>query len=108
MQRPSHRLVFHEPPKPTDLVRRLEKRMIAVDGRVLSLNDILDFPDHFGSDLPDCLDVLWHEQEMVGIDVAVFDEAASLLRAATGIILVHQTALVVHEVVKVTTSTSQA
>jgi len=34
-------LVFQNPPEPDDLVRGLEKRMITVDRRVLSLNDVV-------------------------------------------------------------------
>ena len=56
-------------PKPTDLIRGLEKRVIAVDGCVLSFNDILDLVDHSGCDIPNSLDMLGNEQEMVGIDV---------------------------------------
>ena len=64
-------LVFQHPSEPSDLIRRLKKRVIAVNGRVLSLHDILDFADRFGSHIPDSLDMLWNEQEMVGIDVAL-------------------------------------
>src|SRR5262249_26521256 len=108
MQRRSHSLILQEPPKPTDLIRRLEKRVIAVDGCVLSFNDIVNFVDHCGCDIPNSLDMLGNEQEMVGIDVTVLDEATSLLRAATGIVRVYQTTLVVHEVVEVTAGTAQA
>ena len=37
-----------------------------------------------------------------------FDETPSLLRAATGVLLVYQTALVVHEAVKVAAGAGQA
>ena len=99
MQRRPHSRILQETPKPTDVIRRLEKRVIAVDGCVLSFNDILDFVDHCGCDIPNSLDMLGNEQEMVGIDVSVFDEATSLLRAAAGIARVYETALVVHELV---------
>src|SRR3954447_22390416 len=108
MQRRSHSRILQETPKPTDLIRGLEKRVIAVDGCVLSFNDILDLVDHSGCDIPNPLDMLGNEQEMVGIDVTVLDEATSLLRAATGIVRVHQATLVVHEVVEVTAGTAQA
>ena len=108
MQRLSHSPILQETPKPTDLIRRLEKRVIAVDGCVLSFNDILDFVDQCGCDIPNSLDMLGNEQEMVGIDVTVLDEATGLLWAATGIGRVHQATLVVHEVVEVTASTAQA
>lgn len=89
MQRLSHSLILQQTPKPTDLIRRLEKRVVAVDGGVLSFNDILDFVNHCRCDIPNSLDMLGNEQEMVGIDVAVVDEATGLLRAATGIGRVH-------------------
>ena len=62
MQRCADILIFQHPPEPTGLVRGLEKRVIAVDGRVLSLDDILDFADRFGSDILDSLDVRRNEQ----------------------------------------------
>ena len=62
---------FQHPPKPVDLVRGLKKRVIAVDGRVLPLDDILDLADRFGGRIPDSLDMLGNEQEMMGIDMAV-------------------------------------
>src|SRR4051794_9638547 len=68
MQRRSHSRILQETPKPTDLIRGLEKRVIAVDGCVLSFNDILDLVDHSGCDIPNSLDMLGDEQEMVGID----------------------------------------
>ena len=40
--------------------------------------------------------------------MTLLDEAPSLLRAATGVLLVYQTALVVHEAVKVATGAGQA
>lgn len=106
MQRLSHTLILQQTPKPTDLIFRLEKRVIAVDGGVLSFNDILDFVDHCRCDIPNSLDMLGNEQEMVGINVAVVDEATGLLRAATGVVRVHQPTLIVHEVVEVTAGTT--
>ncbi len=44
--------------------------MIAVNGRVLPFDDVLDLADRFGSDILDALDMLRNEQEMMGIDVA--------------------------------------
>ena len=69
MQRPAHIVAVQQAPKPTDLVRGLEKRVIPVDRDVLSLNDILDVADRLRRDIPDSLDVLRNEQEMVGIDM---------------------------------------
>src|SRR5436190_17653176 len=97
MQRPAQILALQHAPEPVDLVRGLEKRVFTVNGDVLSLDDILDLADRLGRDIPDSLDMLGNEQEMVGIDMPLLDEASGLLRAATGVVLVHQTALVVHE-----------
>ena len=106
MQRFSQSLILQQTPKPTDLIRRLEKRVIAVDGGVLSLNNILDFVNRCRCDIPNSMDMLGNEQEMVGIDVAVVDEATGLLRAATGIGRVYQSTLIVHKVVEITTGTT--
>src|SRR5258708_6294998 len=43
---------FQHAAKPTDLVWRLEEWVITVNGRVLLPNDILDFADRFGRDIP--------------------------------------------------------
>ena len=76
--------------------------MIAKDGGVLSFYDILDFVNRCRCDIPNSLDMFGNEQEMVGIDVAVVDEATGLLWAATGIGRVYQSTLIVHEVVEIT------
>lgn len=49
--------------------------MLAIDGGMLSLNDIVNFPNRFRDDIPNSLDMLRDEQQMVGIDVCTFDEA---------------------------------
>jgi hypothetical protein len=90
------------------LVRGLKERVIAVNGDVLSLDDILDFADRLGRYLTDSLKVIGNEHEIVGIDMPLFDEAPGLLVAAAGIVLVHQAALVVHEAVQIAAGTSQA
>src|SRR5258707_13829087 len=108
MQRPAQILALQHAPEPVDLVRGLEKRVFTVNGDVLSLDDILNLADRFGRDVPDALDMLWNEQQVVRIDMPMLDEAPSLLRAATGIVLVYQTALVVHEVVQVAAGAGQA
>ena len=61
MKEPSKFLAFQHAPEPMDLVQRLEKRVIAVNGRVLALHDILDLADCFAGDVPDSLDVLRYE-----------------------------------------------
>src|SRR5258707_15491883 len=69
MQRPAQILALQHAPEPVDLVRGLEKRVIAKDVRVLSLDNIFDLTNRFGCDVSDSLDMLWNEQEVVGIDV---------------------------------------
>src|SRR5947209_6960795 len=108
MQRPAQILALEHAPEPVGLVRGLEERVIAVNGGVLSLDHGFDLADRFGRDIPDSLDMLRNKQEMVGIDVPLLDEAPSLLRAATGVVLVYQTALVVHEAVEVAARAPQA
>jgi hypothetical protein len=61
MERRAQVLTFQHSSEPTDLVRRLEERVIAVNGRVLSLDDILDFADRFAGDITDALDMLRNE-----------------------------------------------
>src|SRR6266849_2665747 len=61
MKRPAQILAFQNASEPVDLVRGLEKRVIAVNDCVLPLNDILDFADRFTGDIPDSLDMLRNE-----------------------------------------------
>src|ERR1700756_291500 len=75
---------------------------------MLPLNDILDLTDGFAGDLSDSLDVLWNEQQIVRVNMPLFDEAARFLCASARVAGVHQAALVVHEAVKVSTGASQA
>src|SRR4051812_4308746 len=107
MKCPPHIFALQHAPKPVSFVRRPQKRVLAEYGSMLSLHDILDFADRFTSNIPDSLDMLWHEQQVLRIDMALLDEAPSLFRAATGIALVHEPTLVVHEAVQVPTSTCQ-
>ena len=69
MQRSAHIVEFEHAAKPLDPVRGLQKRVLAIDRGVLSLHEIVDFADRFRGDITDALDMLRHEQEMVGIDV---------------------------------------
>ena len=58
MQRPAQILALQHAAEPMDVLRGLEERVIAVDGDVLSLDDILDLADRFGRDVPDSRDML--------------------------------------------------
>ena len=108
MQRSAHGIALQQLAKPACPVGRQEKWVVTVDGHVLSLDDVLDFADRLGRDIADALDMLRNEQEMVRINMPLLDEAAGLSWAATGVVLVHQTTLVVHEAVQVAAGTGQA
>src|SRR5262245_11030557 len=45
---------------------------------------------------------------MMGVDVPRLDESPSLLRAPAGVVLVHQTTLIVHEAVEIAADARQA
>src|SRR6476619_7761899 len=70
-----HLLVFKDLSEPRDLIRRLKKRVITVKGRVLPFHDIIDFPHCFGSYVPNALEMLWNEQEIIGVDVSCLNES---------------------------------
>jgi len=106
VQRGTKILVFQHPPEPIDLVRGLEKRVIAINFRVLSFNEVIELAGGFSSDMLDLLDVLARKQEMLRIDMAQLDEAPGFLGAAAGVILIDQATLIVHEAIKVATSAS--
>ena len=88
-------------PEPLNLIRGLKKRVIAENGRVLPLHDIVDFPDCFAGDVPDRWTCSGTKSRLWGSTWPVLDESASLFWATTGIALVHEPALVVHEAVQV-------
>ena len=77
--------------------------MVAIDGGVLAVENVLDLAKRAGRGLPDPPDVQGNEKQVVGIDVAGVDKPLRLLGAAARVVRVHQAALVVHELVKVTT-----
>jgi hypothetical protein len=58
MQRPTHVLALKHAPQPVDLVRWPKKRVLAVNGCVLLLDQILDFSDRFARDVPHPFDAL--------------------------------------------------
>ena len=94
--------------EPADLVRRLKKRVIAINGRVLPVEDIFDFANRAGRRFPDPPNVQGHEEQLMRIDVTGVDETLSLLGATAGVVCVHQAALVVHELVKIAAGSGQA
>lgn len=75
MQRRANILPLQDLAKPLDLVFRLEERVIAIDGRVLTLHDTLDLACRVDRGVLDSLDVLGNEQQDMGIDVAGVDES---------------------------------
>ena len=89
MQRSAQILALQHAPKPIDLIGRLEERVIAEDGHVLPLDDILDLADCFGRDIPNPLKMQWNEHKLPGIDMPLFDESPGLLRTATGVGRIH-------------------
>src|SRR6185369_12187503 len=91
VQQPAHALAVEHMLEPTDLVRRSEKRVLAVDGRVLALDDVRNFAVRRGRDVADALDVPRDKKEMVRIDLSLLDEAPGFLGATARIGLVDQT-----------------
>jgi hypothetical protein len=107
MQRPAHVLAQQHAPQPVNLVRWPKEWMVAVNGRVLALDHILDFPDRFAGDIPHPFDMLRNKHQPVRIDMPMFDKTTRLLRAAAGIARVHEAAMIVHETVQVAAGTRQ-
>src|SRR5207253_2435489 len=67
----------------------------------------LDRLKHFRCDLADFAHPASGEQKVVWIDMALLDEAAGLLGTSARVRSVYQSALVIHEVAQVATSTGQ-
>src|SRR5262249_28630076 len=51
MQDPLHVVALKQATQPVNLVRRPQERVLAVNGRVPALDNILDFTDRFGYDI---------------------------------------------------------
>ena len=94
--------------EPFHLFGWLKKRMFPIDGRVLSIHDIIDFSNCIDGRFPDSPDMQGNELQLMRIDVAGVDEALSFLGAAAGIIRVYQSALAVHELVEIAAGTREA
>src|ERR1700730_14149960 len=67
----------------------------------------LDGLKHLRRGLPHLTHSAAGEQKVVRIDVTLLDEAAGLLGTSAWVRFVHQSALVIHEVAQVATSTGQ-
>ena len=100
--------LFQNPPEPVHLVRRLKKWVFPIDGCVLPFHDIIDFSNRAGGRFPDLLNMQGNELQVMRIDVTGVDEALGFLRATTGIVRVHQSALAVHELVEIAAGARQA
>src|SRR6266849_5744513 len=96
-----------QPPQHGREVWRLIERMSAEDLRAFSVQGV-DNLMHLWCGLPHLADSFAGEEEVLGIDVTGLYEATGLLCAPAGVRLVHQSALVVHEVAQVPPRTGQA
>src|SRR5262249_5073889 len=94
-------------PEPIDLVGRFKKGMVAENGRMLPFNDVFHLPNRFARAITNALDMLRNEQQSMGVNMSVVDEPSRFLGATTGVALVDEAALVVHEMVKVPASARQ-
>ena len=90
--------------EPVHLLGRLQKGVFPKDGCVVPLHDIIDFSNRIGCRIPDLPNMQRNELQAMRIDVAGVDEALGFLGTAAGIVRVHQTAPVVHELVEVAAS----
>src|SRR5580700_4840255 len=87
-------------------VRGFVERMSAINLRAFIVQG-LDGLKHLRRGLPDLTHSASGEQKVVRIDVTLLDEAAGLLGTSARVRFVYQSALVVHEVAQVATSTGQ-
>src|SRR5579864_659164 len=93
-------------PKHLSQVRGFVERLSPVDLRALIVQG-LERLNHFRCGLPDLTHSRSGEQKVVRIDVTHLHEAAGLLGTSAWIRFVYESALVVHEVAQVATSTGQ-
>ena len=94
--------------KPMRLFGWLKKWVFPIDGCVLPIHDIIDYSNRIGCRIPDLPNMQRNELQVMRIDVAGVDEALGFLGTTAGIVRIHQTALVVHELVEVAAGTREA
>ena len=100
--------LFQNLTEPSHLFGRLKKWVFPIDGCVLPIRDIIDHSNRIGCRIPDLSNMQRNELQVMRIDVAGIDEALGFLGTTAGIVRVHQTALVVHELVEVPAGTGEA
>src|SRR5216684_5773025 len=93
-------------PKHLSQVRGVVERMSPVSLRAFIVQG-LEGLEHLRRGLPDLTRSASGEQQVVRIDVTLLDEAAGLLGTSAWVRFVYQSALAVHEVAQVATSTGQ-
>ena len=98
---------FENLPKPPGLVRRFEKGVIAIDGRVGLIGDIVNLANGAVGSFADSLHVWRGKKQAVRVDVPIVDEPFGFLRAAAWVARVHESALVIHELIKVAAGAGQ-
>src|SRR5216683_4087230 len=96
-----------QPPQHWREIWRLIERMSTEDFRAFFIQDAEGLL-HLRYGFPHLADSFAGEEEVLGIDVTGLYEATGLLGAPAGVRLVHQSALVVHEVAQVPPRTGQA
>src|SRR5258708_24904824 len=91
--------------EPMHLFGRLKKWVFPINGCVLPIHDIIDYSNRIDCRIPDLPKMQRNELQVMRIDVAGVDEALGFLWTTAGIVRVHQTALLVHELVEVPAGT---
>src|SRR4029077_6244486 len=94
--------------EPTYLFGRLKKWVFTINGCVLPFHGIIDFSNRIGRGILYSSNMSGNELQVMRIDVTSIDEALGFLGTTAGIVRVHQTALVVHELVEVAAGTREA
>ena len=94
--------------EPMHLFGRLKKWVFPIDACILPIHDIIDYSNRIGCRIPDLSNMQRNELQVMWIDVTGIDEALGFLGTTAGIVRVHQTALVVHELVEVSAGTGEA
>src|SRR6201984_3000804 len=96
-----------QPPQHWREIWRLVERMSTEDFRAFFIQGAEGLM-HLRCGFPHLAYSLADEQQILGIDVACLYEATRLLGTSAGVRLVHQSALVVHEVAQVSPRTGQS
>lgn len=89
--------------EPQNPIRRHKERVIAIDASMGQFGNVIDLSNGVACGFANPLNMPTGEKQISRVDVSVVDEPLRLLGTAAGVVRVHESALMVHELIQVAT-----